>query len=56
MTTSYLIDPAPKLAPVLEGKKVVFSREAAEKPAEAKAEEQPKQESKQESKAKGSDK
>jgi hypothetical protein len=52
MYTSYLIDPAPKLAPVLDGKKVVFSREAAEKPAEAKTEEQPKQDSK----AKGSDK
>jgi hypothetical protein len=53
MYTSYLIDPAPKLAPVLDGKKVVFSREAAEKPQqESKSEEQPKQESK----AKGSDK
>lgn len=43
MTTSYLTDPAPKLTPVLDGKKVVFSREEpktdeAEKPAE-----QPKQ-------------
>lgn len=50
MATSYITDPAPKLVPVLDGKKVVFSREEDAKASEAKADdpakptEQPKNE------------
>lgn len=54
MASGYNTEPAPKLVPVLDGKKVVFSRETekpadaeADKPAEASKTEKPKAAEKQ---------